>query len=162
MRKERQRLIIRSAAPTASTAEGAPKKRPALLPIVILALIVIVVVATGVGYAATAGGPTSYACISVAHQGSNEKITTTGLLHYVKSQYYVSCNEGSPLPTSAYKASCLTISPKTIPAPIGVGASTEYYYISATGNAITLNGAPAPVNSTEYIDPSAISLSVTC
>jgi len=162
MRKERQRLMIRSAAPTTSTVEGAAKKRPALLPIVLLALIVIVVVATGVGYAQTASGPTSYACISVAHQGSTQKITTTGLLHYVKSQYYISCNEGSPLPSSSYHASCLTISPRTIPAPIGVGASTEYYYISANGNAITLNGAPTPVNSTEYINPAAISLSIAC
>lgn len=129
---------------------------------VILALIVIVVVATGVGYAATTGSTTNYACISITHQGSTEKITTSGLLHYAKSQYYVSCNEGSPLPSSQYTASCLTISPKTILAPIGGGASTEYYYISASGNAVTLNGAPAPVNSTEYVDPSAISLSVSC
>lgn len=132
------------------------------MPMVILALIVIVVIVTGVGYAETAGSTTNYACMSITHQGSNEKITTSGLLHYVKSQYYISCNEGSPLPSSQFKASCLTISPKTIPAPIGVGASTEYYYISANGNAITLNGAPAPVNSTEYIDPTAISLSLTC
>jgi len=132
------------------------------LPLVILALIVIVAVATGVGYAETTGNTTSYACLSITHQGSTEKITTTGLLHYVKSQYYVSCNEGSPLPSSDYKASCLTISPKTILAPIGVGASTEYYYISASGNALTLNGAPAPVNDTEYVNPAAISLSVSC
>jgi len=129
---------------------------------VILALIVIVGIATAVGYAETAGGTTSYACMSITHQGSNEKITTSGLLHYVKSQYYVSCNEGSPLPSSQFSASCLKISPKTIPAAIGLGASTEYYYISATGNAITLNGAPAPVNSTEYINPGSISLSVSC
>jgi hypothetical protein len=162
MRKETQHMMIRSAAPTTSSPEVATKKGPALLPMVVLALIVIVVVATGVGYAETAGGPTSYACLSITHQGSNEKITTSGLLHYAKSQYYVSCNEGSPLPTSQYKASCLTISSKTVPAAIGNGASTEYYYISANGNAITLNGAPAPVNSTEYINPSAVSLSVTC
>jgi len=129
---------------------------------VILVLIVIVVVATGVGYAVTSSGPTSYACISITHQGSNQKITTTGLLHYVKSQYYISCSEGSSLPTSKYNASCLTISPHTIPAAIGLGASTEYYYISANGNAITLNGAPAPVNSTEYINTASISLSIAC
>lgn len=162
MRKERQRLMIRSAAPTTSPAQAAAKTRPALLPIVILALIVIVAVATGVGYAETTGNTTSYACISITHQGSTEKITSTGLLHYVKSQYYVSCNEGSPLPSSQYKASCLTISPKTILAPIGVGATTEHYYISANGNAITLDGAPTPVNDTEYVNPAAVSLSVSC
>jgi hypothetical protein len=154
-------LTIRSAS-TTSPAEGGARKGPALLPLVILALMLVVIVLTGVSYAQTAGGPSSYACMSIAHQGGTEKITTTGLLHYVKSQYYVSCNEGSPLPVSQYKASCLTISPKTIPAPIGVGASTEYYYISAGGSAITLNGAPAPVNATEYINPASISLSVNC
>jgi hypothetical protein len=125
-------------------------------------LIVVVVIVTGASYLSTANGPTSYACISIAHQGSSEQIKTTGLLHYAQSQYYISCSEGSSLPTSQYTASCLTISPKTIVASIGLGASTEYYYISANGNAITLNGAPTPVNSTEYVDPGAISLSVAC
>jgi hypothetical protein len=127
-----------------------------------LVLIAVVVIATGASYLNTANGPTSYACISIAHQGSDEQIKTTGLLHYTQSQYYISCSEGSSLPTSQFKASCLTISPKTIAAAIGLGASTEYYYISANGNAITLNGATAPVNSTEYVDPAAISLSVAC
>ncbi|HEV2390004.1 MAG TPA: hypothetical protein VGS04_04685, partial [Nitrososphaerales archaeon] len=155
-------MMIRSAAPTTSPAQGAATSRPALLPIVILALIVIVAVATGIGYAETTGNTTNYACISITHQGNTQKVTTSGLLHYVKSQYYVSCNEGSPLPSSQYTASCLKILPKTILAPIGVGASTEYYYISANGNAITLNGAPTPVNDTEYINTSTISLSVSC
>jgi len=153
--------MIRSATST-TPPQGTWKAKPALAPIVILVLIAIVVIATGASYLSTAGGPTSYACISIAHQGSNEQIKTTGLLHYVQSQYYISCNEGSSLPTSQYTASCLTISPKTVAASIGLGASTQYYYISATGNAITLNGAPAPANSTEYVDPAAISLSVAC
>jgi hypothetical protein len=129
---------------------------------VVLVLIAIVVIGTGVAYVETASGPTSYACLSIAHQGNNEQVTTTGMLHYVKSQYYISCSEGSSLPTSQYTASCLTISPKTIPATIGLGASTEYYYLSANGNAITLNGAPAPTNGTEIITPQGISLSVSC
>jgi hypothetical protein len=132
------------------------------MPIVILVLIAIVVIATGASYLSTSSGPTSYACISVAKQGNDELLKTSGLLHYTQSQYYISCNEGSNLPTGQYTASCLTISPKTILAPIGVGASTEYYYISANGNAITLNGAPAPVNSTEYVNPTAISLTIAC
>lgn len=161
MRKERHHLMIRSATSTTSP-QGTPKARPALVPIVILVLIAVVVIATGASYLSTANGATSYACISITHQGSNEQIKTTGLLHYAQSQYFISCSEGSSLPTSQYAASCLTISPKTVVPPIGLGASTEYYYLSANGNAITLNGAPTPVNSTEYVDPGAISLSVAC
>jgi hypothetical protein len=153
--------MIRSATSTTSP-QGTTKARPSLVPIVILVLIAIAVIATGAGYLSTSSGPTSYACISISHQGGNEQVKTTGLLHYTQSQYFISCNEGSSLPTSQYTASCLTISPKTIVPPIGLGASTEYYYISANGNAITLNGAPAPVNSTEYVDPTTISLSVAC
>jgi hypothetical protein len=123
---------------------------------------VIVAIGTGAAYAAGAGSGTSYACITISHQGSSETIKTTGLLHWVNSQYYISCNEGSNLPTSDYKASCLTISAKTIPAKIGVGASTEYYYISSNGSPISLSGAPAPTNATEFINPANISLTITC
>jgi len=162
MRKERRHLMIRSATSTTSPPAGGAKSRPALLPIALLVLIVIVAIVTGVGYAETASAPTSYGCISITHQGSNEMITTSGLLHYLKAQYYISCNEGSSLPTGQYTASCLTISPRTQPATIGIGASTEYYYISANGNVITLNGAPTPTNATEIITPAGISLSITC
>jgi hypothetical protein len=154
--------MIRSATSTTSSPEAAAKSRPALLPFAVLVLIAIVVIATGVAYVQASSGPTSYACISIAHQGNNEKITTTGMLHYQQSQYYISCSEGSSLPASQYTASCLTISPQTVPAKIGLGASTEYYYISANGKAITLNGAPTPTNATEIITPTAVSLSVSC
>src|SRR5450759_1454048 len=88
MRKERRHLTIRSAPSTTSPSEGTAKNRPNLLPIVVLVLIAIVVIATGVVYGATSTGPTNYACISITHQGANEQIKTTGLLHYLKSQYY--------------------------------------------------------------------------
>ena len=133
-----------------------------MLPYVILGLIVIVVIGTGAGYAATAGGPTSYACLSIAKQGGGVDITTTGLIHYLNAQFYISCNEGSSLPTNQYKAACVTISPRNIPATIGVGAATEYYYVSANGNAINLVGAPSPTNGTEIIDPAGVSLQTSC
>ncbi len=132
------------------------------MPIVILVLIAIVLVATGVGVAGSIGGPTSYACMSVSHSGSDVKVTTSGLIHYVKSQYYISCNEGSPLPTSGYKYSCLTISPQVILAPIGVGASTEYYYVSGGANGIAVQGAPQMANGTEIINPTNVSLQASC
>jgi hypothetical protein len=161
MRKERSDFMFQSATSTAPPA-GTPRKRPALLPIVIVVLIVIVAIGTGAAYAAGASSGTSYACITVSHQGSSETIKTTGLLHWVNSQYYISCNEGSNLPTSRYSASCLTITPKTIPASIGVGASTEYYYISSNGSPISLSGATAPTNATEFINPANIFLTITC
>ena len=129
---------------------------------VILVLIAIVVIATGVGVADTTGGATSYACMDISHQGSGVTVTTSGLIHYLQSEYYISCNEGSNLPTNQYKASCLTISPENVPASIGVGASTEYYYISASGSAIALVGAPAPTNGTEIITPAGVSLQTSC
>lgn len=162
MRKERYNAMILSATTAASSPGAGATKRPPLAPLVVLALIVIVVVVTGIAYAETATGPTGYACMSITHQGSDLKITTTGLLHYVGSAYYISCNEGSSLPTSTYKSACLTISPRTILAPIGVGASTEYYYISSGGSPLTLQGAPTPVNATEFINPAGISLTAAC
>jgi hypothetical protein len=155
--------MIRTAALTTTPpAKGTPRSRPALLPMVVLALVVIAVVATGVGYFETSGGATSYACMGVSHQGSNVQVTTTGLLHYVKAQYYISCNEGSNLPSNDFKSSCLTISPLQVLAPIGVGAATYYYYLSSGGHTITLQGAPAPTNGTEIITPASISLSISC
>jgi len=136
---------------------------PAILPIVVIILVAITVVATGVAYLATSSGPTGFACMSVTHQGSEVQVKTTGLLHYVKAQYYVTCNEGSNLPASTLTTSCLTITPQIVPASIGIGAATYYYYLSASaGHAITLQGAPAPTNGTEIITPAAISLSVSC
>jgi hypothetical protein len=149
-------------ATSTTPAAGTQRKRPALLPIVILVLIVIVAIGTGAAYASGASSGTSYACITITHQGSSETIKTTGLLHWAGSQYYISCNEGSNLPTSKYTASCLTISPKTIAASIGKGASTEYYYISSGGSQISLSGAMTPTNATEFINPSAIFLTITC
>ncbi len=153
--------MIRSASST-TTSEPVSRSPVGLAALVVLVLIALVVIITGVGFAATAGGSTHYACMSISHQGSDEKITTSGLLHYLDSGYYVTCNEGSSLPTSSYKASCLTISPKTVPAAIGLGASTQYYYISSTGGSITLQGAPTPVNATEFTNPSGITITVAC
>ena len=148
------------------TTESPPKasgmKLPGPTALAILVLIVIVVIGTGVGVASSSGGPASYACMSISKSGSSVDVTTSGLIHYLNSEFYISCNEGSSLPTSQYKASCLTISPRTIPATIGVGAATVYYYVSASGNALTLVGAPAPTNGTEIINPAGVSLQTPC
>ena len=129
---------------------------------VLVVLLAIVVIGTGAGFVATSTGPTSYSCISLSHQGSNVLVKTTGLIHYFKSQYYITCTEGSSLPTSPLTYSCLTITPQSLLAPIGVGATTYYYYLSAPGHTITLQGAPAPTNGTEIINPWAVSLLSSC
>ena len=131
--------------------------------IVVVALLAIAVVGTGVAVAETAGGATHYACISVTKSGGAVHVTTTGLLHYVSSQYYISCSEGSSLPTSDLTSSCLTISSHVVPATIGVGASTEYYYLSTSGGqAISLQGAAAIANGGEIVDMAGVTLSVNC
>jgi hypothetical protein len=127
----------------------------------VIVLLVIAVIATGVGYLQTATGPTSYSCMNLSHQGNNVMIKTTGLIHYVKSQFYITCTEGSSLPTTVLTFSCLTITPQSVTAPIGVGATTYYYYLSAHG-AVTLQGAPAPADGAEITTPSAVSILVTC
>ena len=132
------------------------------MPTVIIVLIVIVAIGTAIGVAGTSGGPTKYACMQISNLGGNVKITTSGLIHYLKAQYYITCNEGSPLPTGQLKSACVTISPQTIPAQIGIGASTEYYYISGGSGGISLQGAPAPTNGTEIIQPTTAYLQTSC
>ena len=154
--------MIRSTSSTTTPSGAAERKRPALAPLVILVLIGIVVIATGAAYVSGASGPTHYACMNISRQGNEVTVTTTGLLHYLNAGYYVSCSEGSSLPISKYQNSCLTISPKTVSPSIGLGASTEYYYISSTGNLISLKGASTPVNATEFTSPAGLSLTVAC
>ena len=98
----------------------------------------------------------------IAQNGSTLQVTTGGIIHYVKSQYYVTCTEGSSLPTSPLTTSCMTITPQVVVAQIGAGASTYYYYLSAPGHQIALQGAPSPTNGTEIITPSGVSINVSC
>ncbi len=127
----------------------------------LIILMVLAVIATGVGYVATATGPTKYSCISLTHQGSNVLVKTTGLVHF-KVQYYITCTEGSGVPTSPLTFSCLTLTPQVVPATVGVGGTETFFYLSTAGHNIALQGAPAPTNGTEIITPSSISLAVSC
>lgn len=151
-----------SATPSVSSAEGKARRTPLGASTIILVLIAVVVVATGVGVAGHLSGPASYACMSISHDGNQVKVTTSGMIHYVKAQYYISCNEGSPLPTGEYKASCLTVTSQTFTSSVGSGASTQYYYLSGGANGISIQGAPAPANGTEIINPANVSLTATC
>ncbi len=128
----------------------------------LLALLVIAAVATGVGFITTSTGPKSYACMSIEQSGGSVRVTTSGLIHLVGGQYYVTCTEGSDLPTSSLTVSCLTITPHERLAQIGVGASTYYYYLSAGSSTISLLGPPVPSNATEIVNSSQMTISVNC
>jgi len=155
--------MILTATPTTPQPGGAARSRPALVPLLVIALLAIAVVGTGVAYVETAGGAKSYACISVSNSANEVTVTTSGLLHYTGGQYFISCGEGSALPTSYFTSSCLSISPSTILAKIGAGASTEYYYLSApAGHTINLVGATPMANGGEIIVMAGVSLTVSC
>jgi hypothetical protein len=161
-------VTLRAAVPaspsttTTTTTTKAKRRTIDIPPLVIVILLVIAVIATGVGFVESTSGGTNYACLTISHHGNGLKITTDGLIHYVNAGYYITCPEGASLPSGTYKSSCLTVSPKTVPAQIGVGASTNYYYLSASGNTINITGAPAMTNGSEIITPTGITLTVTC
>ena len=155
--------MILAATPTTSQPAGATRSRPALVPLLVIALLAIAVVGTGIAYVETAGGAKSYACLSVSNSGNVVTVTTSGLLHYTGGQYYISCGEGSSLPITYFTSSCVTISPSLVPAKLGVGASTEYYYLSATaGHTINLVGAAPLASGGEIITMAGVSLTVSC
>src|SRR5271155_498934 len=77
----------------------------------ILVVVVVVVVALALGavvYKSSASTP--YACTTLARQGNNVLVTTSGIIHVSSTgHYYISCSEGSPLPVSGTNVSCLTV-----------------------------------------------------
>ena len=148
---------------TVAKTQGSPLTKMNAVPLVIIVLIALAVIGTGLGYYETSKGGTNFACMNVTHSGNQVQVTSGGLLHYVGSQYYISCGEGSSLPTSFFSSSCLTITPHVQPATIGVGASTEYYYLASTnGSPVTLQGTAPLANGGEVINMNGVSLSVSC
>jgi hypothetical protein len=125
-------------------------------------LLVIAAAATGIGVVATSAGPRNFACLTIAQNGNTLHVTTSGLIHYLKGQYYITCTEGSSLPTTPLTISCLTITPKLQLSSLGIGASTYYYYLSAPGHEMTVQGAPNPVDGAEIVTPANASISATC
>ena len=125
MPKARHQSMILTATTTTSPPAKTAREMPAVLPMLLIVLIAILVIATGVGYLQTSGGATNYACMSISHQGSSVQVKTTGLVHFLKQQYYVTCDEGSNLPTSTFTSSCLTITSQAVPSSIGFGARNE-------------------------------------
>jgi hypothetical protein len=131
----------------------------------LLSVIAIVAIA-GVSGAAVliySSQPSQYACISIGYHGSTLQLTTSGLIHISGSQYYISCSDGTDdgqLPTSSLGASCLTITAKEVTSTYPGAASTYYYYLTAPGHTITLQGVTT--NSTEITQPNDASIQVDC
>jgi hypothetical protein len=128
------------------------------LPLVIAIIIIVVLGFGAVEHSSSAS--VQYACISVDHQGTDLVVSTSGIIHVSGSDYYFSCSEGSPLPTSSLTVSCLTVSPQEVSSPYPGAASTYYYHLTTKTGTISLQGAP--VNATEVIAPSSASVLVTC
>jgi hypothetical protein len=139
-------------------ARGSSKLLPLLL---VLAVMVAVLVGAAAGSTILGSpGVTTYACASIARDGSTLHVTTNGLIHRSGSQYYLTCSEGATLPSTSVTVSCLTIAPQTSSAPYPGGSTTQDYYLSSLGHTITLMGAPA--NATEVLQPTNAWLQVTC
>jgi hypothetical protein len=149
--------------PKSETTPNSPETKPAARSRTSLVLAIVIIVVVGLAFGAvvhTSSGSVQYACMTIDHQGSNLDITTSGIIHFSGTEYYLSCVEGSPLPTSSTSVSCLTVSPQIETATYPGAASTYFYYLSAKTGTITLQGAAA--NATEIISPSSASILVTC
>ncbi len=140
----------------------APKKSSSgfSLPMVLLIVaLVIAAVVAGIGLT-TSSGATVYGCMSISNQGGNVKIDTSGIIHVAGSQYYVTCAEGDANPTTSTSVSCLTINPHTETYTYPDSGTETWYYLSAPGHTITI--PPVSVNSTEVLQPTTSTITVTC
>lgn len=128
--------------------------------LVILAIVVVGLIALGVGAMASSGGSTSYACMRISQSGGTVSVTTSGLVHLQTGSYYISCNEGSSLPTASTSFSCLTITPKSTVSPYPGGQTTYVYYLAAPASSVSVQGNGA--NATEVLQPANVALSINC
>lgn len=143
--------------------EGAPKKEGRSFMLFSIIAIVAIAAVSGAAILVYDSQPTQYACISIAHSGSNLKLTTTGLIHIDGSSYYISCNDGTDdgnLPTGVLATSCLTITPQKISTSYPGAAPTYYYYLTAPNHTITLEGMTT--NSTIILQPNDAWIQVDC
>jgi hypothetical protein len=143
--------------PDSSETKPAARSRTSL--ILVVAIIIILALAFG-AVVHTSSGSVQYACMTIDRQGNNVDITTSGLIHVSGTGYYLSCNEGSPLPTGSLSVSCLTVNPQQTAPPFPGAASTYYYYLTTKTGTISLQGAAA--NATEITQPTSASFLVSC
>jgi hypothetical protein len=151
--------VIPKSESTSNPSETKPAARPRTSLVLVVALIIIAGLAFG-AVVHSSSGSVQYACMTINHQGNNVDVTTSGLIHVSGSDIYLSCSEGSPLPTSSTSVSCLTVNPQLETPPYPGAASTYYYHLTTSTGSITLQGAAA--NTTEVTPPSSVSILVTC
>lgn len=144
--------------PTKQTPKGPGLKGNQVILLVVIAALVLG--GAGLSLASGSSGAVKIACLSVSQHGSTVELTTSGLIHVKSASYYISCNEGTTLPTSPTTVSCLTITPQSTVSPYPGGQTTYVYYLNAPANSISIQGAAA--NSTEIIQPTNATISVNC
>jgi len=154
---------VPSVIPKSESTPNSSETKPAARSRTSLMLVIVIIVVVGLAFGAvvhTSSGSVQYACMTIDHQGNNLDITTTGIIHVSGTGYFLSCSEGSPLPSSSTSVSCLTVNPE-IETPIYPGAAnTYYYYLTTKTGTISLQGAAA--NATEIIPPTSAWVLVTC
>ncbi|MGA2665475.1 MAG: hypothetical protein ABSF83_11065 [Nitrososphaerales archaeon] len=128
--------------------------------VILIVVLAIVIIGTGVGIASTSSNGFQYACLSATRSGSDVDVTTTGLMHHIGSQYFISCAEGATVSAVTASYSCMTVSPRTTSSNYPAGSVAYDYYLTAAGGSIALVGAP--VNATVVTQPTTASIEVTC
>lgn len=116
--------------------------------IVLVVVLVLAALALGIGFT-TSSSATSYACMSLTHQGNDVELATSGIIHESGSQYYIVCPEGISNVNTGITFSCLTITPKTTTYPYPDASTYNWYYLSAPGHTITI--PPTATNSSEVL-----------
>ena len=128
---------------------------------ILAVVLAVVIIGTAVGVAGTASRGFEYACLSATRSGSGVDVTTTGLIHHLGSQYFISCAEDASGATAgAASYSCLTVTPRVSSSTYPDGSSASDYYLTAAGGSMMLVGAPG--NATVVTQPSTASIEVTC
>ena len=154
---------VPSVIPKSDSTPNPSESKPAARSRTSLFLMVVIIVIVGLAFGAvvhSSSGSIQYACMTIDHQGNNLVVTTSGIIHVSGTEYYLSCGEGAPLPTSSTSVSCLTVNPRINTPAYPGAASTYYYYLTARTGTVSLQGAAT--NATEIISPSSVSILVTC
>jgi hypothetical protein len=150
-----------STAPKETTQAKGNRTWQSYVPIAILVVLVAIgLAATAAGSIPGKSGTVQYGCITATTMGNTVDLSTTGLIHHVGAEYYITCAEGAAEPLSSVSVSCLTISPKTITSPYPSAAPAFWYVLSATGGTIAIQGAAS--NSTIVTQPTSAYVAVTC
>jgi hypothetical protein len=127
----------------------------------VILFVILAVAALGIGVGLkTAASSTTYACFSLTTQDGGVQAVTSGIIHIDGSQYYVTCPEGSPSPTTSNTYSCLSIAAQLKTFTYPDSSDLVLYYLSAGGNSISLPSHAA--NATEILPNPQSTITVSC